>query len=190
MPLVCQASGHYLYPRAIVAREEPELSITYQRVDRDNPLYQQAVDLRIRVLLEPIGYTMDMLKAEIPGAEEKLEHFVATVAHPTGQRVIGIVCLLPNYPEPRVGKLMQMAVDPQRQREGIGRALVVELERRAFGVLGLSSLFCHSRFDAVDFYRSLGWDVVGEMFMEAGVRHYKMVFDGVSADATPPASHA
>lgn len=150
--------------------------IRYQRVTRDNPLYQQAVDLRISVLLEPIGYTMEMLEAEIPGAEATLEHFVATVDHPQGERVVGIVCLLADYPEKGTGKLMQMAVDPQRQREGIGRALVVELERRAFGLLGLERLFCHSRFDAVEFYRRLGWDVTSDMFMEAGVQHYKMEF--------------
>lgn len=152
--------------------------IQYQRVQRDNPLYQQSVDLRRRVLLEPIGYTMEMLEKEIPGAEAQLEHFVATVDHPNGERVIGIVCLLANYPDQGVGKLMQMAVDPQRQREGIGRRLVVELERRAFGVLGLASLFCHSRFDAVPFYETLGWQVVGDEFIEAGVRHFKMVFEG------------
>ena len=166
------------------------MPITYQRIDRESPLYEQAVDLRMRVLLEPIGYTMEMLEAEIPGAEAKLEHFVATVDHPKGRRVIGIVCLLADYPKEGLGKLMQMAVDPQRQREGIGRALVVELERRAFGVLNLESLFCHSRFDAVEFYRSLGWDVVSDMFIEAGVEHYKMVFDGVPADTGTSADSA
>ena len=154
------------------------VKIRYQRVSRESPLYKGSVDLRMRVLLEPIGYDMAMLEAEIPGAEEKLEHFVATIDHPQGERVVGIVCLLADYPEKGVGKLMQMAVDPQRQREGIGRALVVELEKRAFGSLGLDSLFCHSRFDAVEFYKRLGWEVVSEMFMEAGVEHYKMVLKG------------
>ena len=154
--------------------------IRYQRVERDSPLYDQSVDLRTRVLLDPIGYDMAMLEAEIPGAEQRCEHFVAIADHPTGERVVGIVCLLASYPEAGVGKLMQMAVDPQRQREGIGRRLVVELEKRAFGGLGLDSLFCHSRFDAVGFYENLGWSVVSDMFMEAGVEHYKMVFEGES----------
>lgn len=152
--------------------------IRYQRVTRQSPLYDQSVDLRMRVLLEPIGYDMAMLEAEIPGAEEKLEHFVAIVDHPQGERVVGIVCLLAHYPDQGVGKLMQMAVDPQRQREGIGRRLVVELEKRAFGGLGLETLFCHSRYDAVGFYETLGWKVVSDMFMEAGVEHYKMVIEG------------
>ena len=150
--------------------------IDYVRIDNAHPLYEQSVDLRTRVLLEPIGYDKEMLAAEIPGSEEKLESFLAVAEHPTGPRVIGVVCLLADYPEKGIGKLMQMAVDPQRQREGIGKRLVIELEKRAFGGLGLTSLFCHSRHDAVNFYNSIGWAVEGEMFMEAGVEHYKMTF--------------
>jgi N-acetylglutamate synthase-like GNAT family acetyltransferase len=162
--------------------------IAYRRIERSDPLYAQSVDLRQRVLLDPIGYTMAMLEDEFPGAEERLEHFVGVAPHPSGERVVGIVCLYPDYPEKGVGKLMQMAVDPQRQREGVGRALVVALERRAFGTLGLRELFCHSRFDAVGFYEALGWVIDGAEFMEAGVRHFRMVFQGADAraEATNP----
>lgn len=145
-----------------------------QFIGRNHPLYEQEVDLRRRVLLDPISFTMAMLEAEFPGAEDRFEHFVSVIDHPKGKRVIGCVCLLPNYPEKGIGKLMQMAVDPQRRREGIGRRLVVELERRAFGELGLTELFCHSREDARGFYEGLGWEVEGEPFMEAGIPHLRM----------------
>jgi predicted GNAT family N-acyltransferase len=141
----------------------------------NHPLYPQEVDLRERVLLEPIGYTMAKFAADFP-FEDRFEHFVAVIEHPKGKRVVGCVCLLPNHPEPGVGKLMQMAVDPQRQGEGIGRELVAHLERRAFGELGLRELYCHSREDACGFYRQMGWTIAGERFMEAGVPHFKMVF--------------
>ncbi len=145
-------------------------------IGRNHPLYPQEVELRQRLLLGPVGFTMEMFEQEFPGVEDRFEHFVAVIEHPKGRRVIGCVCLLPHYPEQGTGKLMQMAVDPQRQGEGIGRAMVVELERRAFGELGLASLFCHSRADAVGFYRTLGWKIEGEEFMEAGVPHCRMVF--------------
>jgi GNAT superfamily N-acetyltransferase len=71
---------------------------------------------------------------------------------------------------------MQMAVDPQRQGEGIGTQLVVAVERRAFGEVGLTELFCHARDTAYGFYENLGWDFASDTFLEAGVEHRKMVF--------------
>lgn len=146
------------------------------RIDRSAPLYAQELDLRRRVLLAPIGLTMERFRDLFPGVEERFEHFVAVVDHPKGERVVGCVCLLPHDPKKGVGKLMQMAVDPQRQGEGIGRKLVAELERRAFGELKLKELFCHARDDATGFYERLEWKTSGKPFDEAGVRHYKMVF--------------
>lgn len=146
------------------------------RIDRNHRLYPQEVELRQRVLLDPINYSLAEFEIDFPGFEERFEHFVAVIAHPSGDRVIGCVVLLADYPEKGHGKLMQMAVDPQRQREGIGKKLVAELERRAFGELGLAQLYCHSRADAVPFYYGMGWEVEGDTFMEAGIEHSKMVF--------------
>jgi predicted GNAT family N-acyltransferase len=154
--------------------------VNFRRITRDDPLYPQAVELRQRILLDPIDYTMAMLEDEFPGFEDRFEHFVATITHPKGELVVGVVCLLPHSPDRTTGKLMQMAVEPQRQGEGIGRQLVTTLERRAFAGLGLTTLFCHSREDAVDFYQRCGWQTEGDRFHEAGIPHYKMVF---SADA-------
>lgn len=150
--------------------------IRIQRIEPNSPLYAQELDLRQRVLLEPIGLTIEKLGELFPGAEEKFEHFIAVVDHPKGERVVGCVCLLPNYPKKGVAKLMQMAVDPQRQGEGIGRLLVAELERRAFGELKIKELFCHARDNATKFYEKLEWKISGPEFQEAGVKHYKMVF--------------
>ena len=150
--------------------------IEYLRIDRQHPLYEQEVALRQSVLLDPINYTMEMLEEEFPGFEERFEHFVAVLAHPSGLRVVGCALLLPDAEGRDTGKLMQMAVDPQRRREGIGRRLVVEVERRAFAELGLRTLFCHAQRAAEPFYASLGWLVEGEPFNEAGIEHVRMVF--------------
>jgi len=156
--------------------------IRIRRIERSDPLYEQAIELRERVLLRPVGFDFHGFCAHFPGYEERFEHFVAVVNHPKGDRVVGVVCLLPNHPKEGVGKLMQLAVDPQRQREGIGRRLVAELERRAFGELGLTELFCHSQEPAVPFYAGLAWEAEGEAFEEAGIPHYKMVFRAEKAE--------
>lgn len=155
--------------------------IEIRRIDQSDPLYAQEIALRDSVLLKPIGLSFDRFKSVYPGVEDRLEHFVAVFDHPSGPRVIGCACLLVDQPENGVGRLMQMAVDPQRQGEGIGRKLVVAIECRALGELGLCSLFCHSQIQACGFYESLGWRYDGPEFSEAGLRHRRMVM-------CPPAS--
>lgn len=151
----------------------------------DDPLYPQECALREDVLLHPIGYDIGRFKSEF-GVEDRFEHFVAVLDHPGGPRVIGTACLLPEYPSAGIGKLMQMAVDPQRQGEGIGRRLVVEIERRAFGELGLHAIFCHARDTAYGFYASLGWEFDSDTFMEAGVAHRRMIFSPEVAENDGP----
>jgi GNAT superfamily N-acetyltransferase len=150
--------------------------IRVERVDQSDDRYQAAVGLRRRVLLDPIGLDMARLEAMFPGFEARFEHFVALAPNPKGERVVGVVCLLADEPASGMGKLMQMAVDPQRQGEGVGTRLVAELEKRAFGELGLTRLFCHAREDAAPFYGRLGWRIDGEPFDEAGVKHFRMTF--------------
>ncbi|HMN40706.1 MAG TPA: GNAT family N-acetyltransferase [Phycisphaerales bacterium] len=153
--------------------------ITVRRISFDDPLHAQAVRLREEVLLAPIGLDGPRFRAMFPegGArEEHFEHFIAVFDHPSGPRVIGTALLLPNYPTRGVGKLMQMAVDLQRQGEGVGTRLVVAIEQRAFGQLGMEEIFCHARDTAYGFYRSLGWDFDSEVFQEAGVPHRRMRF--------------
>lgn len=146
-----------------------------RRIPNTDPLYAQAVDLRERVLLQPLGYTMERFLREYPGFETRLEHFVAIIKHPAGDRVIGNVCLRPEE-SGGTGRLTQMCVDPQRQGEGVGQMLLTALEQRAFGELGLGGLFCHAQDKAIGFYERLGWSVEGPGFTEAGIPHHKMVF--------------
>lgn len=148
--------------------------VRIKRIHTLDPLYQQEVALREQVLLKPLGLDIRKFRELFPGYEDRFEHFVAVFDHPSGERVIGCALLLPEYPEPGTGKLMQMAIDPQRQGEGLGRRLVVEVESRAFGELGHRELFCHAQRGAKGFYEKLGWERDGEDFEEAGIPHVKM----------------
>ena len=145
-----------------------------RRITMDDPLYAQECALREDVLLRPIGYDMARFRQGFPGIEERLEHFVAVVNHHGGERVVGCAALLPDDPSPGSGRLTQMAVDLQRQGEGIGRRLVVAVESRAFGELGLRELHCHSLVTAMGFYEALGWEPDSEVFTEAGQPHRRM----------------
>ncbi len=156
--------------------------IQIRRITTSDPLYAQEVALRDSVLLQPIGLDVAKLQGLFPGLEEQAEHFVAVFDHPAGPRVIGTALLLPNHPKTGIGKLMQMTVDPQRQGEGIGTRLVVAIERRAFGEIGLDEIFCHARDTALGFYSSLGWTFDSDTFMEAGIPHRRMLFANSPAE--------
>jgi len=145
-----------------------------RRITMDDPLYPGACALRDRVLLKPIGYSIERFRAEYPGFEERFEHFVATDPE-APVPVIGVVCLYPQpEADPPEGKLMQMAVDEARQGAGVGRRLVDVLMRRATGDLGLRRVYCHARIDACKFYERLGWRYESEVFMEAAIEHRVM----------------
>jgi GNAT superfamily N-acetyltransferase len=153
--------------------------IHVRRIPITDALHKQEVALRDEVLLNPIGLDARTFREMFPeggATEERFDHFVAVLDRPDGQRVVGTALLLPAYPKPGVGKLMQMAVDKQRQGEGIGTRLVVAIEQHAFGRLGLQEIYCHARDTAYGFYRSLGWTFDSDTFDEAGVPHRRMVF--------------
>lgn len=149
--------------------------IKIRRIDRHDPLYPQALALREEEILRPIGMDLAAFHAQFPGVEERLEHFVAIVDVLGSPRVIGCASLLPNEPRVGVGRMMQMAVHRQRQREGIGRLLVSALEKRALGELNLTELFSHVPLTSVGFCKSLGWEIDSDEFIEGGVPHRRMV---------------
>ncbi len=148
--------------------------IDYRKVTTEDPLYTQLCELREAVLLRPLGKDMAWFRDHYRQVDDHAEFFVAVIDHPSGQRVVGGVLLVPDYPDPGVGKLVQMAVDPQRQGEGIGRRLVIELESRAFGEIGLREVFCHAQDTAIGFYERLGWQTDPAEFQEAGIPHHRM----------------
>jgi len=159
--------------------------VRIRRITTGDPLYRQECVLREEVLLRPLGIDLARFLAEFPGIEGRLEHYVATVEMSGSERVVGCVALLANEPQEGAGRVMQMAVDRQRQGEGVGRRLIVAVEVRAFGELGLSELVCHAQEGAVGFYEKLGWMADSEVFLEAGIRHRRMAIRHPYADDEP-----
>lgn len=157
-----------------------------KRIPMTDPLFQQVIDLRVRVLLGPVGWTYEQYKDELPGREERCEHFVAVVDHPEGARVVGTAMLDPASSVEdgrRLGKVLQVAVDPQMQGQGIGRRVMVAVEARAMreqedGGLGLDGVYCHAQARAIGFYEQLGWSIQSETFLEAGIEHKRMGIPG------------
>jgi GNAT superfamily N-acetyltransferase len=130
----------------------------------EDSLYEQEMELRFQVLREPLGHT----RAHVPFPFERESlHLVACAAG----RVLGCVLFHPEHA--RGGRLFQMAVAPEYQRHGMGRALVkaleAELSRR-----GLEEIHLHARAPVVPFYERLGYTAYGAPFVEVGVEHVHM----------------
>ncbi len=159
-----------------------------KRITRQDPLYPQECDLREDVLLRPIGYDMERFRKDFPGVEDRLEHFVAVFNDRGVDRVVGCAALLPDEPESGTGRLMQMAVNLQRQGEGIGRRLAAAVESRAFGDLGLRRLVCHAQEVNAGFFEKMGWVAEPRGFTEAGLPHLRMFVENLAQNGAeePP----
>ena len=130
----------------------------------DDPLYARERNLRVKVLREPLR--MPGGTEFFPFENESL-HFLAM----EGENVVGCVLF---HPRPPTGKLFQMAIHPEYQGKGVGKLLVEHLEREAIHS-GLTSIFCHARWEVRQFYAGIGYRSEGEEFVEIGIRHIEMV---------------
>ena len=137
---------------------------TLRFIGLDAPEYAQELDLRWRVLRQPLGFAHDAVAFPFEG--ESL-HLVALDA----ERVVGCILFHPEGTES--GRLFQMAVEPDRQGTGLGtrlvRALEAEVARRGF-----REVILHARDTAVGFYAGLGYAPVGAPYTEVGIPHQNM----------------
>jgi len=70
-------------------------------------------------------------------------------------------------------KIRQTAVAAVYQRQGLGRRIMTQLEA-ALAARGFVSLSLHARSTAVGFYQKLGYETVGDEFIEVSISHRKM----------------
>lgn len=140
------------------------MSIEFHFLDRDDPLREQACELRFRVLREPLGFS----RADVSVGGE--DDSMLLVAVDEG-RVVACVMFTPYTP--RRGQLRQMAVHPLQQGKGVGRALVRHLEQ-AVAAQGFEEIELHARDYAVGFYEKLGYARDGEPFIEVSLQHFLM----------------
>ncbi|MBT4793498.1 MAG: GNAT family N-acetyltransferase [Halobacteriovoraceae bacterium] len=128
-----------------------------------SPLYQQERALRNKVLLRPFGLPDHAWEMQ----DKNSYHLIAI----DSEKVIACLLLCPK--ENHSIQLMQMAVEPELQKNGIGKKLVEAAVLKA-KTAGLKTLFCHSRENAIGFYLSQGFEVYDEPFVEVGLKHIKM----------------
>lgn len=133
-------------------------------ISPEHALYPQELELRFRVLREPLGFPRSAVT--FPFEAQSL-HLVAS----QGGTVVG--CVLFNPEDAHGGRLFQMAVTPPLQGRGLGARLVVALEEE-LRRRGFTHVHLHARAQVVPFYERLGYAVYGEPFTEVNIPHRHM----------------
>ena len=134
-------------------------------IPHGSDLYSEMVQLRYRVLREPLGltYTQEQLDAE--------HSYLHLALIESGQIV---ACLYQYLQEPGVARVKQVAVDLHLQGKGFGRRIMLEAEKIAFA-MGAERCFLHARSNVAEFYTRIGYEPVGEPFEEVGIAHQAML---------------
>lgn len=134
-------------------------------IEFGTPEYDEAVRLRYEVLRKPLGldFTPEQLAAEYS------DHHLVACAE--SGAIVGYLNLTPLDAENV--KMRQVAVAPDRQGRGIGKALVDASEALARR-MGFRRIVLHARETAVPFYLNAGYTVIGDRFEEVTIPHFKM----------------
>lgn len=132
-------------------------------VRHGSELYWAAIALRTKVLREPLGLSYS--KQDIEEEQDQI-HIVGRL----GDAVVGCLSLLPAGSNI---KMRQVAVEPKLQGSGLGKELVLFSENLA-RAKGCAKIVLHARDTAVAFYQRLGYEVVGEGFIEVTIPHHAM----------------
>jgi predicted GNAT family N-acyltransferase len=135
-----------------------------KQVEYGSGEYDQVVALRDEVLRKPLGLTFTKEELDAESQEIILAEF-----GPDG----ALATLQFQVVSPTEWKMRQVAVAAGLQGKGHGSRLVEFSESWARSQ-GVKSIVLHARETAVPFYKRLGYEVVGSMFTEVNIPHFKM----------------
>jgi predicted GNAT family N-acyltransferase len=126
--------------------------------------YQRACALRDEVLRAPLG--LPLSEDDLKGEAGQL-HF-GLFDNDELAACVTAIALTTDH-----AKIRQTAVVAAYQRQGLGRRIMTQLEA-ALAARGFVSLSLHARSTAVGFYQKLGYETVGDEFIEVSIPHRKM----------------
>jgi predicted GNAT family N-acyltransferase len=142
--------------------ENNELQI--KMIDYHSKDYSQEQELRNRVLRKPMGMSLYDENLE---AEQHDVHIGAYI-----QGTLAGVLILTKLNTADI-KMRQVAVDVAFRGRKTGTELVHFAEEYS-KEKGFSTMVLHARKTAVGFYEKLGYETVGEEFLEINIPHFNM----------------
>lgn len=139
-------------------------NLKFKISEHNTPEYWDLVDLRTLVLRKPINLTFSIEELIV---EYSQHHFGAWIDK------FPVATLIMAETDNQAIKMRQVCTHPDYQGKGIGKSLTLFAEKWA-QENEFSTINCHARANAVPFYKSMGYQIVSEMFYEVGLEHYKM----------------
>lgn len=136
-------------------------------IDFGSSRYEQLVDLRYKVLLEPLG-----LKFLDAHREKEMNYLHIGCVESLDDKLVGGLMLIPLDNE--VIRMMQVAVDTKHQGLGVGRFMVEYAQERAREA-NYKTIVMHAMLNVIGFYEKLGFEQEGDIFEERGITFAKMV---------------
>ncbi|MBE1277849.1 GNAT family N-acetyltransferase [Enterovibrio baiacu] len=135
-------------------------------LNRDESLYQEALDLRFNLFFEPANLPRDVLfdDNETPSTHLALTQDGALLAY-----------LRLTEASDKHFQLSQMVVTPKHQGKGLGRRLVTEAIQY-LRVRSATHVTLSARLHAIRLYTSVGFVVSGDVYLSkrTGVEHINM----------------
>jgi predicted GNAT family N-acyltransferase len=126
--------------------------------------FEAALAIRRDVFVEGQDVPEDL---ELDGRDDEATHFLARRdGEPVG------TARLRDYGD-GVAKVERVAVRDPHRGEGWGRRIMAAVEEHARGV-GYERVHLAAQVPVVEFYERLGYEVVSEEFMDAGIPHRSM----------------
>lgn len=135
-----------------------------KQIDHGTKEYEQMIELRNEILRKPLGLAFD--KGELERETEDI-----LIAAFEEEKMLGC-CLLTKIDNQCV-RLRQMAVQNNLQGKGIGAAMMNYAENVARDA-GYHKVMMHARKNTMEFYKKLGYKIVGNEFDEITIPHYIM----------------
>jgi GNAT superfamily N-acetyltransferase len=139
-------------------------SLQFSEIQQSSPDYAVAFALREDVLRKPLGL---VLNEETLAQDRECFHLVCYL----DGALVASLQLLPKG-DGAIG-MRQVAVVPRWQGQGIGRGLVEFAEQFA-RERGFTLMKLHARETAIRFYEKLGYECVGEPFVQVTLPHRAM----------------
>ena len=73
-------------------------------------------------------------------------------------------------------KIERMAVLMRYRKKGVGKAIIKKILKHYLNLNNINKLILNSQIEAKDFYKKFGFVEIGKEFVEANIRHQKMIY--------------
>ena len=141
------------------------MEVHFLEISYNTKYYKEACRLRDDILRKPLG--MSLYDQNL---EEEKDH-IHIIGKSSNDEVLAYLQF--RLLDDNTAKMQQVAVRKKNQANGIGRRLVNHSEQFIKNT-GVRFIVLHAREPVIGFYEKLGYQKIGEKFLEVTIPHYKM----------------